>query len=81
MNNSGVFLPHRLSDDSEDFQNKCQDLTYAIEGAVLNILQQHRKYLEKIANKLLSDETLSYKDIKKILKSKRESSITIGDFL
>jgi len=81
MDNEGVFLPHRLSEDSDTLQTKCQDLTYQIEGAVINILKQHRKYLDKIANKLLSKETLSYTDIKKILKSKRESSIIIDNFL
>ena len=81
MDNEGVFLPHHLSDDSEDLQNKCQELTYRIEGGVINILTQHRKYLDKIANKLSSQETLSYIDLKKILKSKRESKLTISEFL
>ena len=81
MDNEGVFLPHHLSDDSEDLQNKCQELTYRIEGGVINILTQHRKYLDKIASKLSSQETLSYVDLKKILKSKRESKLTISDFL
>jgi cell division protease FtsH len=81
MDNEGVFLPHHLSDDSEDLQNKCQELTYRIEGGVINILTQHRKYLDKIASKLSSQETLSYIDLKKILKSKRESKLTISEFL
>ncbi len=81
MNNEGVFLPLRLSEDSEDLQSKCQDLTYRLEGAVINILSQHRKYLDKLANKLSSHETLSYTDVKKILKSKRESKLIISEFL
>ena len=61
----------------KDIINKCQNIVNQIESQTLELLKKNKEYIDKLAKKLLENETLNYNQIKDILPKMLENSHVI----
>ena len=62
---------------STDILDSCKDIVNNIEIQTMELLTQHKRHLIKIANSLLKNETINYKEIKSLVPKKLENSAEI----
>ena len=55
---------------STDILDSCKDIVNNIEIQTMELLTQHKRHLIKIANSLLKNETINYKEIKSLVPKK-----------
>ena len=62
---------------STDILDSCKDIVNNIEIQTMELLTQHKRHLIKIANSLLKNETINYKEIKTLVPKRLENSVEI----
>lgn len=60
-----------------DIMFRCRHIAEDIEQQTINLLTKHKKYMVKLAKSLLRNETIVYKEIKRLLPRTLESSVEI----
>ena len=59
---------------ASDVMERCKDIIDEIENQTVNLLTKHKRYMVKIANSLLKNETISYKEICALVPKRFENS-------
>ena len=54
-----------------------KDIIDEIENQTVNLLTKHKRYMVKIANSLLKNETITYKEIKTLVPKRLENTVEI----
>ena len=62
---------------SEESFEECKQIMAEIEDYVLKTLKKHKKYIKSIAELLLKEETINYKQIKELVPEKLENTLTV----
>ena len=74
----GPFNHNHVSIENKDINSYCESLITNIENFTINVLSENKKYLKKLAKKLLKSETLYYKDLRKQLGKHHENTLSIN---
>ena len=62
---------------AKDVMERCKDIIDTIEDQTIKLLRKHKKHMVKIANSLLKNETINYKEIKTLVPKRLENSVEI----
>ena len=62
---------------SEESFEECKQIMAEIEDYVFKTLKKHKKYVKSIAELLLKEETINYKQIKDLVPEKLENTLTV----
>lgn len=62
---------------SEESFEECKQIMAEIEDYVFKTLKKHKKYIKSIAELLLKEETINYKQIKELVPEKLENTLTV----
>ena len=62
---------------SEESFEECKQIMAEIEDYVFKTLKKHKKYVKSIAELLLKEETINYKQIKELVPEKLENTLTV----
>ena len=62
---------------SEESFEECKQIMAEIEDYVFKTLKNHKKYVKSIAELLLKEETINYKQIKDLVPEKLENTLTV----
>ena len=62
---------------ASDVMERCKDIIDEIETQTINLLTKHKRYMVKIANSLLKNETITYKEIKSLVPKRLENTVEI----
>jgi ATP-dependent Zn protease len=77
----GALNPKYMGVIGENISNKifskCKNMVDLLEEFTITQLTNNKKYVKKIAKSLLKNETIVYKEIKKILPDKLENSLDV----
>jgi len=77
----GPLNPNEMGNISEIMDSsifgECKEIVDKIENFVIQTLTKHKRLVIRLANNLLKNETITYKDIKHILPKKLEDSLEV----
>ena len=80
----GALNPNSMGQIGENMNDsmfdECKLITDKIENFVISTLTTHKEYVISIANSLLKNETITYKEINEILPKDLEDSLDIIKF-